>query len=310
MTDTTEHTYDYWYAALDGKNPPIDANTPEPGYYRTKKGEPVAIWYEDVVCNIMIGSDKMVALEQYEDVWTRCANRPVTEEQWQTACDNGWVWHDMDEMVRETLGDNIRDAEDAEAISALLNLLEQAAKAYETIESDEQAAKAQSLRSRALELKGRADKIREAEKKPHLEAGKKVDKVWMPLVKNADDMVVKLRKAMERFETVKLQDRRKKEAEEAAKREAERPKELDMSGPDQPEPDIQPKQGIRGGYGRAASVGTRKVVTGLANDRTPALMRYAGHAEMTALLIKLAQRDVDNGVDVTGFTIEEQAVVR
>ena len=70
------------------------------------------------------------------------------------------------------------------------------------------------------------------------------------------------------------------------------------------------KRGIRGGYGRAAAVSPKKIVTGIANDRTPALMRYAGHAEMTALLIKLAQKDVDNGVDVTGFIIEEQAIVR
>ena len=120
MTTTEAPTYDYWFAVLAGETPPVDQNEPQPGYFRTKRGEPVAIWYEDVVCNIMIGSDKMVALDAYEDVWTRCATRAVTEEQWQTAIDNGWVWHDMDEMIRETLGDNIAEADDVEGIAALL----------------------------------------------------------------------------------------------------------------------------------------------------------------------------------------------
>ena len=54
----------------------------------------------------------------------------------------GGVWHDMDTTVAKTLGDNIRDADDAEAIAELISPAA-AAEAYDQIEDDETAAKAQ-----------------------------------------------------------------------------------------------------------------------------------------------------------------------
>jgi hypothetical protein len=299
--------YNYWYSALAGYNPPVNQNEPMSGFYRMKSGAPVAIWYEEGEAMIMVG-DKMVQPDDHEETWTRCCMRPVTEEQYKTVTEGG-VWHDMDTTVAETLGDNIRDADDAEAIAELIKTLAAAAEAYDQIEDDETAAKAQSLRSRALEVKGKADKVREAHKKPHLEAGKMVDKLWMPMVKSADDIVIRLRKAMEKWETTKLVERRKKEAEEAAARAAAAPKELDMSGPDQPEPEPAEKRGIRGGYGRAASVGTKKVVTGI-SDRQALFDHLWPDPELMALMNRMAQRQVDAGLTVPGVTIEEQAVVR
>jgi hypothetical protein len=311
-----EDRYNFWHDALSGKpDLTISQNDPMPGYYRTKRGEPVAIWDDenlDVV--MMIGSDTMVAPGDYEDVWTRCCTRPVTEEQWQTACDNGWVWFDMDPAIAETLGDNIRNASDPEAILALIELLDQASRNYSIISDDDAAARAQTIRTRALELKGRADKIRETEKAPHLAAGRAVDATWQPLVKAADQVVGKLRGAMERWETEKLRERRKAEelariaAEEAAKAKGG---EVDMSGPDQPEPDLKPKPVIKGGYGRAASVGSRNVVTDIDNITEFCTWLYGFERKtLMIFLYEQAQKAVNAGQTPPGITVEEQAYVR
>jgi hypothetical protein len=299
--------YDFWQDALDGKTVEYNQNAPQPGFYRTKNGAPVAIWHDGADILIMV-NDLLIQPESFEDIWTRCCTRPVTEEQYNDARANGGVWHDMDAAVADTLGDNIRNATDPSAIGALIEVLESAAASYSNIDSDETASKAQSLRSRALELKAKADKIREHEKKPHLEASRAVDATWMPLVKAADAVVAKLRQAMERFETVKLAARRKAEAEERARIAAEAPKPIDMSGPDQPEPEIAPKPGIRGGYGRAASVGTKKVVTGV--DTVTVATFFRNDPSLVALLTKLAQAAIERGHDVPGIQIEEMAVVR
>jgi hypothetical protein len=291
------HTYDYWHAALDGQtNLAISQNHPQPGFYRMKNGRPVAIWFEDDVCHMMVGSDHMVPLEDYEDTWVRVCNRPVSEDQYNAVIAGG-VWHDVDEVIRETLGDNIADANDPEAILTLIDMLRQAASNYSVIDSDEAVAKAQTIRTRALELKAKADKIREKEKAPHLAAGREVDAKWQPLVKGADSIVSQLRGAMERWETEKLRERRKQEELARLKDEANAPA---------PEP---VKDTVRGGYGRGAHVGSKKVVIGV-NDLQALFAYVCGEEEVMAVMLKLAQRAVDAGKDVPGVIVEEQAYVR
>ena len=79
--------------------------------------------------------------------------------------------------------------------------------------------RAQSLRSRLLDLSREADRKREEEKRPHLEAGKAVDQKWMSVVRMAKDAADGIRRAMEAWETIKLTRRRDEErkAEETAK---------------------------------------------------------------------------------------------
>jgi hypothetical protein len=319
--DTAEPTgYEYWLNALEGLTQEIHQNEPQPGFYRNKHGTPCAIWVaENGEPTILLG-DKVVEDRDHEDVWTRVCTRPVTEDEYNAVMAGG-VWSDMDPAIADTLGDNIRNASDPEGIKALIQILENAASLYAaSIESDSEASKAQSLRSRALELKARADKIRVAEKEPHLAAGRAVDQTWQPLVKAADAVVAKLRKSMEAFETKKMQERRRAEEAERARRQAEFDAKIeaareaggsvdvDMSGPDQPEPEPLVKSGIRGGYGRAAGVSYRNVVVSI--DRLAAFHHFFDHPSLTELLMKLAQAEIDRGNSVPGAKVEEQAIVR
>ena len=85
---------------------------------------------------------------------------------------------------------------------------------YAKISDDETAGKAQSLRSRLNELSGEADKKREALKRPHLEAGKAIDKEWQPLVKSAKEAADGIRSALSAYETDKLARQRRAERDQ------------------------------------------------------------------------------------------------
>lgn len=310
MTD--EPNYDHWYSVLDGEKPSI-TNEPQPGYYRLKDGRPVAIWFEDgSVVNgdhgIMIAvSDVLIPRTEHEDLWLRCAMNAVEEDDYRAVIDGG-VWPDMDAVILETIGHNIAGANDPETIKALIDTLATAAIRYNPIEDDLMAERAQSLRSRALELRKKADDIRETEKKPHLEAGKAVDAKWQPLVKSGQTVADILRGAMSAYETKKALAARKAEEERRALEAA------NVSPSDKSEPVTTPAPAstqIKGGYGRAASKQVVKKVSSIESVTTLANWLH-NHEPQTFIdfILERAQRAVSNGYTPAGVTIVEEVSVR
>jgi hypothetical protein len=307
--------YHFWETALAdpaaiGKTVKTDENNPQPGFYRTKQGQPVAIWRDHDGFLVVMRGDDIVPERDQADIWLRCLNRPVTEDQYHGKRDNG-RWHDEVEAVTETLGGNIANAEDPETLAELINSLVRAANETD-VDSDDAANQAQSIRSRLNELSGRADKIREKLKAPHLEAGRKIDKAWNPMIKLADKAAQDLRALISRWETKKRDDERRAEQERQRLAELERqgkqpPLEATTAPPLQVTP--APKPRVAGAYGRAAALRVRNVVTAL-DDQTTVYNRYCGHPDVIALLTRLAQRDVDAGLQVPGVIIEEQVDVR
>jgi hypothetical protein len=175
--------------------------------------------------------------------------------------------------------------------------------AYAKIGDDQTAAKAQTLRSRLLELARDADKHREELKKPHLEAGKAVDAEWQPIVKEAKAGADEIAKALSVYLTAKA----KVEAEEQRKVQDATPRGVNVPTP-QPAP--QPTQ-IKGGHGRAAAVKVVNVVTEV-TDWDALYQFFKGHSELNSCLMKLAQRAVDKGfstLDIPGIKIEQQRKV-
>src|SRR6185295_979408 len=167
-------SYDYWQTALaDPKRLKARdfkiTSDPQPGFYRTKAGRPVAIWIEDEELLMSVGGDEM-AKHNHDWIWMNCALRPVSEE-WYYAVINGGTWPDLDPTLAG-MGDNVRAGMDE---VDQIDELEKQVKAYREIEDDETAARAQSLRARFLELKGAVDKKREELKAPHLKAAREVD---------------------------------------------------------------------------------------------------------------------------------------
>jgi hypothetical protein len=260
----------------------------------------VAIWFDGDDVSMTVKGVEVPAAKQAW-YWQRCMTRPVEEDIWRSVAEDGQPWPDMDEEIADTLGHNIAETTDRETLKGLLDKLVEAAKKYQTVGDDATAARAQSLRARLNELKGRSDKLREEEKAPHLKAGREVDAAWQPLVKAADAAALAIRKALEAHETDKR--RAAVAAAEAARKAAE----ANVSR-ETPEPEIEaPVARVAGGYGRAASVRTKNVVVSI--DADVVFRSYSANAEVIALLTKLAQRDLDAGITTPGCKVEERAIV-
>jgi hypothetical protein len=255
----------------------------------------------------------------------------VTEEAYRSRVATG-KWHDEDAAVAASLepppaGHNNPPEEDPAAeIQRKIDAASANAKDYDKIEDQATADKAQSVRSRLLELAGEADKKREALKRPHLDANKEIDSKWQPIVKAGEAAANKIREAMSAFATAqrKKAEAAAAEAEKVARaralaeaRAAEAAAKATAKGkpapaplPPPPEPvaaPVVPAQ-IGGAYGRRASVRTIKVAT--VTDQDKAYLAMKAHPELRELIAKLAQRAVDKGMTIDGVTVEEKEDVR
>lgn len=271
---------------------------PQPGFYRTKNGHPVAIFWDEGEL-VMQMSGKDIHAHDQEDIWLHCAMRPTSEADYHQYFETG-KWADMDAAVQRTLGDNIRDASDLDTLWAMLTELMLDAGDYATIEDDETAKRAAGLRNRINELRLKADTVRKVEKEPHLKAGQEVDALWQPIIKDAQNAADRLRKSMSAWETAKLKAAREAEAAQAAK-----------IWPEQglgaiPEPSAQ----IRPAYGKAQAVKLVRIVTSIVEpDLLFKFLSKHNTAMLEAYMMELAQKAVHQGFDVPGVIIEEQARV-
>lgn len=330
--------YTYWMNALAGKFGPVHDGDPQPGFYRKRTSKaagyvPVAIWEQDGKVLALVDGKQADAAE----IWSHVCQYPILEE-WYRARMIGQPWPDEDAAVTASLapppaGHNNPPTDEAEILQGQIEAASAGAGEYAQITSDETASKAQSLRSRLLELSGQADKIREAQKKPHLEAGKAIDAKFQPLVKSAKAAADLIRDALGAHETRKAREaeRIRREAEESrikAEREAARlraeaeiaAREAEKAGQPAPAPIPEPEPpapapapvpeasvAIRGAYGRAAAVKVVKVARVVDQDKAYMAMRT--HKELVELIAKLAQRAAVAGVSVDGVEVTEERAV-
>lgn len=311
----------------------ILTTTPEEGWFRVKSKdgpwEPVVIWQDGDAWNALRGIEPdRRQVRDVEDLWSYCCRNPISFDEYERVAEQGAEWSDVDSVVQSQRrgppkpGDNAGDRSESEMladdIKAALDQLRQ----YKAIKDDEQAGKAQSLRSRLLELHRKADKIREKLVRPHLDAQQAINGEWQPLVKDAKGGADDLRRTLEGYESAKLAKRRaEEEAARKAAAEAEQARmEQEQSflapepGPEAeaapaPAPAPAPETTIKGSYGRAASVSTEWVVTGIA-DQDAVYQYMREHPDLKACLLDLAKRGVKAGHTVPGITKSEVAKVR
>ncbi len=312
MTDQ----YEYWRNALAGNFGPIHDGDAHDGFYRKRRYRggpfaPVAIFHHDGEQVALVDGQSADPTE----IWSYVCQHPVSEEAYRAAAE-GKGWPDLDEGVAEQSATrhNSDPIDDLEALNDQIEGALERLSEYETIDSDEKQAKAQSLRARLNELSREADKRRKAEKQPHLNASKEVDAKWQPLVKSAKFGADAVAQAMSAYETEKLRQQREIEpAAEAAENEV---KTVDLvedpTGPvgNSSQSVSEPAQGhtIRGGYGRGASVVVVKTVSEIV-DQAALYTFLSDHPDLRRCMLQLAQRAVSAGLDVPGVCIEEEAKV-
>lgn len=322
MTDQ----FAWWRAALNGKRGDIQEGDPQPGYYRNRrKGQQamaVAYWRDtnDGALRCKINDtdvDEMRAL----DTWPFASKEPVSYESYKAKRETG-NWPDMDETIqpaRGKIGDNNPpDESEADAIKRQIEAAAAGASQYLKIENATAKAKAQSLRSRLLELAGQAKKTHKKIKDPLWEQVKEIDNTYLPLAKMAEAEALKIREAMDFFDTAEFRksqeieriaqlerDRISREAADAARKAEEEGKPIPLPPPMPETPAPYQPTTTKGAYGRAASNKIVQVVTEV-TDWEKLFGFLKTHAELKELMLKLAQRAVDKNFDVPGVKIEDK----
>lgn len=300
--------YNYWNNALKGEFGPIHDSDPRPGFYRKRTGRaagyiPVAIW-DDFGMIVAIADGERV---DANSIWTYVADKPITEAQYRARVETG-KWWDEDDAVTASIGHNNAPTDPAEILSEQITAALAGVDAYTEVKDDDTAAKAQSLRSRLLELSRESDKIREAKKAPHLEAGKSIDALFQPLIKASKAGADTIAKALSAHETAKAREAARLEVIAAeAHRKAQGLVWVTVEPEPAPPPPIPAPAPIKGSYGRGASVKVVKVATVV--DQGAAYDYLKSQPELSALILKLAQKAVDAGFTVPGVTVEEQRKV-
>lgn len=331
---STDPDYAFWRDTLAGKKPQIHVDEPQAGFYsRSQKGDvaqPVAIWREGeglpLTGGIGFPGDnggyaRAMSPRDVLEAWPWVAGRAIPEERYWKAMDAG-KWPDglpegvvgAKESQSNSEGLDPAVAKGEEIDNALAGL-DRAKK----IESDEQLAAAQSLRSRLLELKRDAEAAHKGEKQPITEQGRAIDQKWLPLSRKAEAGANTLRTAMEDYNDAKRKAAQKAEAERVAAEKERLRLEAEQQPADSPAPVAEveeaqpvpatppPATKVRGGYGRAASGKTVKVVKAITDQ--DALYQFFRHrSEVAELLTILADRALKGeSVDVIpGIEIEEK----
>jgi len=326
MTDDIDRSFDWYTAALRGERGQIDADNPKAGYYRTRAARgskdfiPVAFWYDstsgDLRCH---RAGKDVSDMPARELWPHASKNPVTSFAYWAKIETG-QWPDND-----TAADAIAQGPEidpvADPVGSLKAEIEKAVAgvpAYKSIDSDEAAAKGQTLRSALTGLAGKADKARAIEKEPSLEEGRKIDAKYMPLVKLAKSGADTIRTALANWEDFKRAAawRAKAEADRKAAEHAEAVRKAEEANQPPPPPPPAPVASnapapaaqIKGGSGRTAHVGIKKVVTAIDIDK--AFKHFRAAPELYAFLLDLSQKAANAGITVDGAVIEEKSDVR
>jgi hypothetical protein len=193
--------WDWWRNALKGVFGTTHADEPQTGFYRSRRqnkqtGEvtfqTVAYWYKDGKLRCQIGGkdvDDLVARE----AWPYVSRRPITHELFIAVC-HGEPWPDINDIVE---GHNRAPVDDSiEAIQERIDdLAREAERMLKAGAAQDQATsdQASDLANTFGELQTKIGNLHKAEKAPHLEAGRAVDKKWFGLRDRADDLKSRLK---------------------------------------------------------------------------------------------------------------------
>jgi hypothetical protein len=357
---TMKH-YEWWTAAL--KDPSqigkgdlaIHENDPQVGFYRKReKGstdKPVAIWLDSETNQILatVGDNAT----DPNRVWTWVAKSPVSYDDYNFALENG-RWPDdpilhkhTDINVEPGIGHNAPPDEFAMLSSEIETFVSGAETVLQHPITGQQAADMTAAYAKRLtEMASKADKLRKAEKEPHLEAGKAVDAKWNPHIDNAKDAAGKLKRHLDSWmrEQQRLEEERqraaraeaeriRREAEEAERRAAEAARAIEEADISKPL-DIEAAQEV----GRAQAIAERKaaelreaereaqarkvnagrtgakvsyrdVIVGRITDRSAFLYAVSAEREIEEALEKICGRLTREGRAVAGMEIVKEKKV-
>lgn len=292
--------YAYWREALEGRFAAIVETEPQEGFYKTRSSGdfwlPVAIWSEQGVVWAMVGSEDASAAEDHvRSVWMRCAKYPVVEKDYRYAAKTG-TWPGLAPASKENadlFGHN-NPPEGFEAVAQAIVNQTNEARAWlkeRTISSQEDADRCETWANHFLSLRKRAEADHKVEKTPHLDAGRKVDAKYKPLIDVATKMVSTLKNAATQYLIEREAEKRAAAAQSIAKGEV-----------------APARQEVRattsGNSGRKLALRTHKFA--VVDDWDKAIAFFKDNPQLREVVQGLADDCAKIGAPVPGVTFKEE----
>ena len=302
-----------YFALLRGESVELSSDKPCPGLYewrteKGKRGQPVKI------APVKDDPETMVAyvngtletnIDRICTIWVGSARRAVSKQAYNFRMDNG-RWEDDPVPIDRSN----RPSDPLEALLAdVKDKTEQVENFLKTdIETQVQCDMARNMQAQVLQLKKQADEMFEVEKRPVIEAGKRLG-VKYGFRDSLASLAANLRL---RFEAFMIKEEKRREAEHAveqARLDAERAELMD-SDPALAMLDEAPvaapvkKVTAGGGFGRKS--GLKTVWVAVLTDYPAALQHYAENARVRELIQKLADTEAKSGSrNIPGFEVKE-----
>lgn len=304
MTDTATtqrkdpNNWSWWLNALKGEVAPIHDGDPQPGFYRVRrKGRDVesacAFWFDSGTGDLRCHMDgQNFDLQRALEIWPYASKKPVTKEAYGERIRDG-KWPGDNAAV---VGHNAAPVgDDAASIADRIeDLSREAAKliAAGAAKTEAESDQASDLANTFGELEGKTKDLHKAEKDPHLEAGRVVDRKWFPLRDRAAELKTNLKRVVVTPFLTKKNDEIKK-AQTAAV----------ASGV---APDALPQVRTTAGSSKRAT-GLRTYYRAEITDKAQLLESLKDHPDVVACIQKIADAAASKKLALPGCkVIEEQ----
>ena len=170
------------------------------GFYRARDNEAVSFAEEsgEIVCWRSSSFPAPRQADAMLDLFARVCLQPVSYEDFSAYCDAGrWP----DQVAPVDVPADLPPHERAQAtISAQREAMSEWLKSIGgAVTTQEHASKAGNFADEFAKLEKAATAAHKAEKEPHLEAGRAVDRTWKPVIERADELKRWAKKAVEPF---------------------------------------------------------------------------------------------------------------
>lgn len=307
--------YKFWRHALIGELLPNGDGDIQCGYYRSKrKGRDIdsciAIWRkgEEIVCSI---DGETIDPNMVASLWNYFKAKPVTHFEYGWRLREGtWpnssgavIGHnqaplaDTPEAIQERIDDLVREAK---------RLIEQGAAGDKAT-----ADQASDLANTLGELEAKSDKLRVAEKEPHLEAGRAVDRKWAPIRDLAGEFKARLKAVVVtpflRKQAAEIEEQNRKAAEAAAAANEKARAEAMAAGGNPDEAPVVAPTVVRNTAGSSKrSTGLRTVTSANVTDWVALLTHLAHNEKIREVAQKIADANAKSGTALPGCEIIKQ----
>lgn len=284
------------------------------GYYRIRKHKggplvPVAIWQHEGQWVAMVGTGEPGGKVRRDptEIWTYCCDDPVSKDDAKYAFENGkWrgdaptLGHNSREYPATYEGISEEFADYAELVRQFLADVEKDGGIRDKVRADQASNMADYLGTVKGGIAKRADDMRDALVRPHLEAQREINAKFKPLIDEAKALDGQLRRAAGAWAKAE-QDRLRKEAEEKARIERAKNASAEVHV-------VAEVPKVQVGGERAAKRSLKTKLVAQITDYEAALAHFKDADDVRNAVAALAQRAVKAGMkSIPGVKIVEEA---